>query len=211
MAESALSPPAETDWLSGLVGVPAADALRTYTVPLLRHAHDEAAARHGRAAWANETTYGVERYHCFCHSFGGQLRRSVPGAAPRWPENRFVVQIGDVLVYPFKYGDRRSARLADYRFRREENAILQRLEPAQPMLPLPGLPSRDGSAGSGVVLVAYCVNRAHGVLRVVLGLARRTPDRYLLWSRQEELYPAVAEDGDRPAEPEDAAARGTSS
>lgn len=189
MAQDAAAWPDGADWLAGLVGTRAAEVLRRYTVPALERAHDEAAARHGRAAWANETTYGVERYHCFCHIFGLQLERWVPEATPQWPENRFVVQIHDVLIYPFKYGDRRSARLADYRFRREENDILQRLEPAQPMLPLPGLPVRDYSTEPGVVLVPYCVNREQGVLRVVLGSARRTPDRYLYWLRQEELYP----------------------
>ncbi|MQA87184.1 MAG: hypothetical protein GEV03_21785 [Streptosporangiales bacterium] len=188
MAQNAASWPEGTDWLAGLVGVRAAEVLRRYTVPTLQRAHEEALARHGRAIWANETTYGVERYHCFCHMFGAQLERWVPGAVPRWPENRFVVQLDDVLVYPFKYGDRRSARLADYRFRREENAILRRLEPTQPTLPFPGLPLRDGSTEPGVVLVPYCVNREQGLVRVVLGQARRTPDRYLLWSHQEELY-----------------------
>lgn len=190
MAENAAPSPGGADWLADLVGVRAAEVLRRYTVPTLQRAHDEAAARYGRAVWANETTYGVERYHCFCHMFGAQLERWVPGAAPRWPENRFVVQIDDVLVYPFKYGDRRASRLADYRFRREENSVLQRLEPVQPALPLPGLPIRDNGAEPGVVLVPYCVNRAQGVLRVVLGTARRTTDRYLLWSHQEELYSA---------------------
>jgi len=74
------SPGPGGDWLGELLGPRAARVLTTYAVPCLHYAHWQALWRYRLADWTNETTYGTDRYHCLCETFGRIAADRLPGA-----------------------------------------------------------------------------------------------------------------------------------
>src|SRR5437764_11420737 len=53
-----------------LLGQETAERLAAYSVHCLHHAHAQALHRYRLATWTNNTTYGVDRYHCLCSTLG---------------------------------------------------------------------------------------------------------------------------------------------
>lgn len=121
-------------------------------------------------------TYGNDLWRFVCYELAAQLGE-LPGAAVCRPRGSFLVDLGEAVLYPFRYGASRSAdvtgfRLADSQFRRD---LL--VDPVTaPYLFWPE-----------VVLVPYAANPTAGLLRAFVGGARITGGDLLDWVWLEEL------------------------
>src|SRR4051794_4940610 len=114
LATSGPTPAASGAWLEELVGARAARVLTAYAVPCLHYAHWQALWRFRLADWTNETTYGTDRYHCLCVTFGRIVEDRLPRAKVHLPADRlgtpFTVVTGRRLIYPWRYGNTRDDR-----------------------------------------------------------------------------------------------------
>jgi hypothetical protein len=160
------------DWLGELVGPRAARVLTTYAVPCLHYAHWQALWRYRLADWTNETTYGTDRYHCLCETFGRMVEQRLPRAQVHLPKDRlgtpFTVATGQWLVYPWRYGRTRGDKDQGLRFTDEtgiRSKILGGGPPGQQMLEYEGLPPVPLS---NVVFLAWAGNRHEGLIRAFL-------------------------------------------
>lgn len=121
-------------------------------------------------------TYGNDLWRFVCFELAEQLGE-LPGAAVCRPRGSFLVDLGEAVLYPFRYGAATSAdvtgfRLADSQFRRD---LL--VDPVTaPYLFWPE-----------VVLVPYAANPGAGLLRAFVGGARITGGDLLDWVWLEEL------------------------
>jgi hypothetical protein len=160
------------DRLGALLGPRAARVLTTYAVPCLHYAHWQALWRFRLAEWTNDTTYGTDRYHCLCETFGQMARQRLPGVQVHLPKDRlgtpFTVSAGRWLVYPWRYGKTRDDRYQGLSFN-DETGIRSKIvgggPPGQQALEYEGLPSVPLS---NVVVLAWAGNRHEGLTRAFL-------------------------------------------
>lgn len=172
---------ASDDWLAELVGARAARVLTTYAVPCLHYAHWQALWRYRLAEWTNETTYGTDRYHCLCETFGRIVADRLPRATVHLPAERlgtpFTVVTGRWLIYPWRYGNTRDDRHQGLPVT-DETGIRSRLvgggPPGQQMLEYEGLPPVPLA---NVVVLGWAGNRHEGLTRAFLAAPRLYDDR----------------------------------
>lgn len=121
-------------------------------------------------------TYGTDLWRFVWFEMADQLG-ALPGASVERPRGSFLIDLGDAVLYPFRYGAARSAdvtahRLADSQFRRD---LL--VDPrTAPHLFWPQ-----------VVLVPYAANPTAGLLRAFVGGARIIDGDLLDWLWLDEL------------------------
>lgn len=121
-------------------------------------------------------TYGTDLWRFVWYEMGEQLG-ALPGASVQKPRGSFLVDLGEAVLYPFRYGAALSAdvtahRLTDSQFRRD---LL--VDPrTAPHLFWPQ-----------VVLVPYAANPTAGLLRAFVGGARIVDGDLLDWLWLEEL------------------------
>ncbi len=161
------------DRLTELLGRRAARMLTTYAVPCLHYAHWQALWRHRLADWTNETTYGTDRYHCLCATFGLMVEQRLPDARVHRPTDRlgtpFTIATGGWLVYPWRYGKTRTDRHEGMPFV-DETGIRSKIvgggPPGQQALEYEGLPPVPLS---NVIFLAWSGNRHEGLTRAFVG------------------------------------------
>jgi hypothetical protein len=160
------------DWLGTLLGPRTARVLTTYAVPCLHYAHWQALWRFRLADWTNDTTYGTDRYHCLCATFGRIVADRLPRARVHLPTDRlgtpFTVATGNWLIYPWRYGRTRDDRHQGLPVT-DETGIRSRIvgggPPGQQMLEYEGLPAVPLS---NVVVLGWAGNRHEGLVRAFL-------------------------------------------
>jgi hypothetical protein len=188
------------DRLGALLGPRAARVLTTYAVPCLHYAHWQALWRFRLADWTNDTTYGTDRYHCLCETFGHMAQQRLPGARVRYPRDRlgtpFTVSAGQWLVYPWRYGRSRDDKYQGLPFD-EETGIRSKIvgggPPGQQVLEYEGLPPVPLS---NVVILAWAGNRHEGLTRAFLASPQVYDD--LLYWRDGTFIELDVEAGRRP-------------
>jgi len=181
LAMPGTTPGASDEWLGQLLGARAARVLTTYAVPCLHYAHWQALWRFRLADWTNETTYGTDRYHCLCETFGRIASGRLPSAKIHLPADRlgtpFTVVTGSWLIYPWRYGNTRDDRHQGLSVS-DETGIRSRIAgggpPGQQMLEYEGLPAVPLS---NVVVLGWAGNRHEGLARAFLASPRLYDDR----------------------------------
>jgi hypothetical protein len=188
------------DRLGELLGPRTARVLTTYAVPCLHYAHWQALWRYRLADWTNETTYGTDRYHCLCETFGRIAEQRLPGARVHLPRERlgtpFTIVTGRWLIYPWRYGKTRDDRheglpLPEDTWIRAQ--IVGGGPPGQQMLDYEGLPEVPLS---NVVVLAWAGNRHEGLARAFLASPFVHDD--LLYWRADTFTELDVEAGRRP-------------
>jgi hypothetical protein len=200
LAMSGPTPAASGDWLGQLLGARAARVLTSYAVPCLHYAHWQALWRFRLADWTNETTYGTDRYHCLCETFGRIASSRLPNAKIHLPADRlgtpFTVVTGRWLIYPWRYGNTRDDRHQGLSVT-DETGIRSRIAgggpPGQQMLEYEGLPSVPLS---NVVVLGWAGNRHEGLARAFLAAPRLYDDR-VYW-QEDRFVELDVEAGRRP-------------
>lgn len=135
-------------------------------------------------------TYGNDLWRFVWYEMGAELG-ALPRALVRHPRGSFLVDLGEAVLYPFRYGssaadDVTTCRLAESQFRRDLLIDAK----TQPHLFWPE-----------VVLVPYAANPRAGLVRAYVGGAQIQDGDLLHWQWLEELdlgQPPTArpEDGD---------------
>lgn len=172
------------DRLGALLGPRAARVLTTYAVPCLHYAHWQALWRYRLADWTNETTYGTDRYHCLCATFGRMVEQRLPDARVRRPVDGFgtpfTIANGQWLVYPWRYGKTLADKHEGMPFF-DETGIRSKIvgggPPGQQALEYEGLPPVPLS---NVVFLAWSGNRHEGLTRAFLA-SPQVYDGLLYW------------------------------
>jgi hypothetical protein len=191
---------ATTDGLDALLGPRAAQVLTTYAVPCLHYAHWQALWRYRLADWTNETTYGTDRYHCLCRTFGRMAEDRLPGARAHLPTEGlgtpFTVVTGRWLIYPWRYGRTRADRHEGLSVTEDAGIRAQLVggaPPGQQVLDYEGLPPVPLS---NVIVLAWAGNRHEGLTRAFLASPVLHDD--LLYWREETFVELDVEAGRRP-------------
>jgi hypothetical protein len=200
LATSGAASPADGEWLGELLGPRAARLLTTYAVPCLHYAHWQALWRYRLADWTNDTTYGTDRYHCLCETFGRIVRDRLPRAQVHLPTDRlgtpFTVVTGHWLIYPWRYGKTRDDRHQGLQVT-DETGIRSRIvgggPPGQQMLEYEGLPPVPLS---NVVVLGWAGNRHEGLTRAFVA----SPSLYgdLVYWQEDRFIELDVEAGRRP-------------
>lgn len=172
------------DWLPSLIGRRAAHVLTGYAVPCLHYAHRSALWRHRLADWTNETTYGTDRYHCFCEVFASAVEQRLPEARVHRPTDRlgtpFTIEAGGWLVYPFRYGGSVTDPDEGFRYSEERGIRAELVSDApdgQGIFDYPDLPPLPHDR---VVFLAWAGNRHEGLVRAFLAIPHLVDGR-LYW------------------------------
>lgn len=168
-----VAPADQPRWLESLVGERAAEVLRSITVQCLHTAHEQAHWRWLLAPWTNNTTFGVDRYAAFCHYFGQEIERLLPGAIVHRPEDMFgspfLVRYRGAVIYPWRHGETEDDPV-NGALRRNDSWIFDSLgkreSGEQAMLDLPGLPP---ISLSNVIFVSWAGSREEGLTAAYLG------------------------------------------
>lgn len=121
-------------------------------------------------------TYGNDLWRFVWYEMGLEVG-SLPGASVRHPRGSFLVDLGDAVLYPFRYGgnlsdDVQTARLADSQFRRD--LLIDQRSELHLFWPQ-------------VILVPYAANQHSGLVRAYVGTARISDGDLLDWHWLEEL------------------------
>ncbi|MGQ0778954.1 MAG: hypothetical protein ACT4NY_31845 [Pseudonocardiales bacterium] len=121
-------------------------------------------------------TYGNDLWRFVWYEMGREVG-ALPGASVRHPRGSFLVDLGDAVLYPFRYGasltdDVMVCRLADSQFRRD---LL--VDPR----------SELHLFWPQVVLVPYAANPDAGLIRAYVGGAQIRDADLLDWQWLEEL------------------------
>lgn len=160
------------DRLGALLGPRAARVLTTYAVPCLHYAHWQALWRYRLADWANDTTYGTDRYHCLCATLGRIAEQRLPRANVHLPTERlgtpFTIVTGRSVIYPWRYGKTRADRHEGLPLSDDTGIRAQVVgggPPGQEALEYEGLPAVPLS---NVVVLAWAGNRHEGLTRAFL-------------------------------------------
>ncbi|WP_239335042.1 hypothetical protein [Frankia sp. CiP3] len=177
-------PIGESDWVEAAVGDRAAQVLRRYSVPCLHHAHTQALYRHRLATWTNATTYGTDRFHCLCSTFGAVAEKFLRGCNVKRPSDGFgspfLIEHQGSAIYTWRYGD--TAQDSFEGLAPEESWIRRRLldtgDPRQAMLDYPGLPPIDLKR---VVFLAWAGNMDEGLTKAFLGRPYLTGEGLVGW------------------------------
>lgn len=121
-------------------------------------------------------TYGNDLWRFIWYEMGGEVG-SLPGASVRHPRGSFLVDLGEAVLYPFRYGasladDVTVCRLADSQFRRD--LLVDPRTELHLFWPQ-------------VVLVPYAANPQAGLVRAYVGGAQIRDADLLDWQWLEEL------------------------
>jgi hypothetical protein len=121
-------------------------------------------------------TYGNDLWRFVWYEMGRELG-ALPGASVRHPRGSFLVDLGDAVLYPFRYGavwsdDVTNHRLADSQFRRD--LLVDPRTELHLFWPQ-------------VVLVPYAANPHGGLVRAYVGGAQIHDGDLLDWQWLEEL------------------------
>lgn len=133
-------------------------------------------------------TYGNDLWRFVWYEMGNEVG-ALPGASVRHPRGSFLVDLGDAVLYPFRYGasstdDVLVCRLADSQFRRD--LLVDPRTELHLFWPQ-------------VVLVPYAANPDAGLIRAYVGGAQIRDADLLDWQWLEELDlggPALGERAD---------------
>lgn len=178
----------EDGWPASLLGPRAASVITTYAAPCLHFAHRSALWRHRLSDWTNETTYGTDRYHCFCEVFASVVEQRLPEAHVHRPTDRlgtpFTVETRGWLLYPFRYGATRSDPDEGFRYSEERGSgiraeLVADAPDDQGVFAYPDLPPLPRDR---VIFLAWAGNRHEGLVRAFLGVPHLVDGR-LYWRR----------------------------
>lgn len=131
-------------------------------------------------------TYGNDLWRFIWYEMGGEVG-SLPGASVRHPRGSFLVDLGEAVLYPFRYGgsladDVTVCRLADSQFRRD--LLVDPRTELHLFWPQ-------------VVLVPYAANPQAGLVRAYVGGAQIRDGDLLDWQWLEELDLGGSSPGER--------------
>ncbi|MGH4016553.1 MAG: hypothetical protein ACREX8_00175 [Gammaproteobacteria bacterium] len=139
-------------------------------------------------------TYGNDLWRFVWYEMGNEVG-ALPGASVRHPRGSFLVDLGEAVLYPFRYGENVSddvttCRLADSQFRRD--LLVDPRTELHLFWPQ-------------VVLVPYAASPPAGLIRAYVGGARIHDSDALDWQWLEELdlgaLPSTGRAGVPPAVP----------
>jgi hypothetical protein len=121
-------------------------------------------------------TYGNDLWRFVWYEMGQRLG-GLPGASVQKPRGSFLVDLGQAVLYPFRYGAALSADVTTYRLPNSQFRRDLLVDPqTAPYLFWPQ-----------VVLVPYAANQTAGLLRTFVGGARIVDGDLLEWLWLEEL------------------------